>query len=372
MGNIDSTGNGLYVHVPFCTKKCSYCAFNVSHNGLHLQGDYFKALGAEVLHYLTNGPFELRGVGFDTVYFGGGTPSLVDPSLIADFLASIPLAGGAEVSIEVNPESARRELFTSYVDSGVTRVSIGVQSFDDKVLCYYGRTHDAAGAERAIELAVETEGLSVGIDLVYGSEVEDDKSWSRTVLKTASLATGISHVSAYALGIEKRTKLHYDKAKSQSEDVLAERYLMADEAFEGCGLQNYEISNWACTDGRCRHNANYWSWGDYLGVGLGAHSHFGRSRWWNDPSLKGYIAAVKTQGTGFLAGEELVDSQVEAERLMLALRIQGGLSEKELKTWVSRTESEELLGLFEIVNGRASLKPRGRLLADGVFRALSA
>ncbi|EQD80291.1 oxygen-independent coproporphyrinogen III oxidase, partial [mine drainage metagenome] len=159
MRNIGSSGFGLYVHVPFCTKKCTYCAFNVSHNGLHLQGDYFKALKAEVLHHLTNGPFEFHGAGFDTVYFGGGTPSLVDPSLIADFLASIPLADDAEVSIEVNPESASRELFTSYVESGVTRVSVGVQSFDDKVLSYYGRTHDSAGAERAIELAAETEGL---------------------------------------------------------------------------------------------------------------------------------------------------------------------------------------------------------------------
>ena len=371
VGNIGSSGFGLYVHVPFCAKKCSYCAFNVSHNGLHLQSDYFKALKAEVLYYLTNGPFELQGAGFDTIYFGGGTPSLVDPLLIADFLASTPLADGAEVSIEVNPESVRKELFASYVDSGITRVSIGVQSFDDKVLQYYGRTHDMAGAERAIELAVRTEGLAVGIDLVYGSDVEDDKSWSKTVSKATSLAKGISHVSAYALGIEQRTKLHYDKAQSQSEDILSERYLLASEAFEGCGLQNYEISNWARPDGRSRHNLNYWMWGDYLGVGLGAHSHFGRSRWWNGPSLKGYLADVQIKGTGFLAGEELTDTQVEAERLMLALRIQGGLSEKELRSWVSRVDGEDLLGLFEVADGRASLKPRGRLVADGVFRALS-
>ncbi len=360
------------MHVPFCTKKCSYCAFDVSHNGLHLQVEYFEALKAELLHYLKDGPFELHGARFDTVYFGGGTPSLVDPSLIADLLASIPLADGAEVSIEVNPESARNELLARYVDSGVTRVSIGVQSFDDGVLCYYGRTHDVAGAYRAIELAVETEGLAVGIDLVYGAAVEDDKSWSRTVSKAASLTSGISHVSAYALGIEKRTKLHFEKAKSQSEDVLAGRYLIANEAFESCGLQNYEISNWAGFNAKCRHNVNYWSWGDYLGIGLGAHSHLGRSRWWNDSSLKGYMAAVEMRGTGFLAGEKLDDPQVEAERLMLALRIQGGLSERELRTWISRSQSEELLGLFEIIDGRASLKPRGRLLADGVFRALSA
>ena len=371
MGKCGSSGFGLYVHIPFCTSKCYYCAFSVSHNGLDLQGEYFKALGAEVRHYLANGPFLLGEGGFDTVYFGGGTPSLVEPSLLGNFLASIPVAIGAEVSVEVNPESARKDLFTSYLDFGVTRVSIGVQSFDDRVLRYFGRNHDSYGAEKAIGLAADTEGLSVGIDLVYGSEAEDDESWESTVSKVSSLAPRVSHVSAYALGIEPRTKLHHLRASSQSEDVLAARYLMADEAFEGCELTNYEVSNWSLPDRHCLHNTNYWNWGDYLGVGLGAHSHFGRLRWWNEPSLKGYIAAVKLNGSGFKGGEELEDSQIATERLMLALRTKNGLSADELRILTSRYENEKLLELFEIEGGRASLRPTGRLLADGVFRALS-
>ena len=371
MGKCGKSGFGLYVHIPFCTTKCSYCAFSVSHNGLGLQGEYFEALAAEVRHYRTNGPFLLGDGGFDTVYFGGGTPSLVEPSLLGNFLASIPVAIGAEVTVEVNPESASKDLFASYVDFGVTRVSIGVQTFDDRVLRYFGRNHDSYGAERAIGLACDTEGLSVGIDLVYGSEAEDDESWRSTISKVASLAPKVSHVSAYALGIEPRTRLHHLRASSQSEDVLAARYLMADEVFEGCGLANYEVSNWSRPDRRCLHNLNYWNWGDYLGVGLGAHSHFGRLRWWNDPSLKGYIAAVKLDGSGFIGGEELEDSQIATERLMLALRTKKGLSEDELKVLTSKYGNEKLLELFEVESGRASLRPTGRLLADGVFRALS-
>ncbi len=355
--------SGLYVHIPYCTSRCSYCAFAVVHNGYAGRHRYFDALKRELEAYL-----QLQGgefVGFETVSFGGGTPSLVEPELIAGLIDAAPLIDEAEISIEVNPESCDPQRLAELAAAGVTRASIGVQSFDDRVLKYFGRSHDAHGAKVAIEAAASSGFESVSIDLVYGAPVESERSWDYTVDELIDLSDLLQHLSAYALQIEPRTKLHWMADPPTEESDLAGRYLRLDERLAEVGLKNYEISNWSRPGAESRHNSTYWNGGGYLGIGMSSHSFDGQTRWWNVANLAGYLACVEGSGQAVAGSERLTNSQIAMERIMLGLRTSGGLDTATVAV-PGRFLDRELEDWFEISGDSARLTARGRLLADAI------
>jgi putative oxygen-independent coproporphyrinogen III oxidase len=222
-----------------------------------------------------------------TVFFGGGTPSLVPAEALMMVLDAVPLAAGAEVTVECNPDTVTPGLLAAYRTHGVNRLSLGVQSMVPHVLAALGRTHDPANVRRAVALARDAGFPTFNLDLIYGAVGESLDDWRRTL--DAALALDPPHVSAYALTVEAGTPLADDPARHPDDDTQAAEYEIADAAFSAAGLANYEISNWARPGHECQHNLLYWRQGDYLGIGCAAHSHRSGRRWWNVRTPERYI-----------------------------------------------------------------------------------
>ena len=276
---------GVYVHIPFCAHRCDYCAFATWTDRAHLVGDYLDAVRTEIERAVDAGMPPA-----DTVFVGGGTPTLVPADQLARVLRAIPLADGAEVTVECNPDDVTEAMLETYVAAGVTRVSIGVQSMVPHVLDALGRTHDPANVETAVA-AVRAVGLpTFNLDIIYGAVGERVADWRTTLERTLDLGT--PHVSAYALTVEAGTPLAGDPARYPDDDVQADEYELADELLTEAGLANYEVSNWARPGHECRHNLLYWAQHDYLGFGCAAHSHRAGRRWWNLRTPERYIEAV--------------------------------------------------------------------------------
>jgi len=351
---------GVYVHVPFCRTRCDYCAFSTYTDRDHLIERYVDACRRELEKAF--GDDDLDGA--TSVFFGGGTPSRLAAATLAVLLGSIRLAGGAEVTVECNPEDADPERFAAYGAAGVTRLSFGVQSVVERVLVSLGRRHGPGEVERAIELAAASGISSFNVDLIFGAVGESDEDWDRTL--RWAVAHGAPHVSAYALTVEPGTKLAADRSRHPDDDVAARRYEHADAVLTAAGYRWEEISNWALPGHECRHNQLYWSQGDYLGVGSAAHSHRSGHRWWNIRSPERYIEAVGSGGSP-VAGEEVLDAaEREFERLALALRTPRGVPSEALPDLV------ELRPLVARSADRAVLTVKGRLLANAVTTHLRA
>ena len=300
-----------------------------------------------------------------SVFFGGGTPSLLPADNLLGILAAISRHPGAEVTVECNPETVTAELFAAYREAGVTRVSFGVQSMIPHVLDGLGRMHDVASVERAVALAKQVGFASWSVDLIYGGAGETIADWEETLRRVVDL--GPPHVSAYALTVEPGTALASRPERHPDDDDLAEKYLLAEETLTAAGLANYEISNWAVPGHECRHNRLYWQQGDYRGIGSAAHSHEGGRRWWNVRTPDRYIALVES-GRSPVGGEEMLDEDGKrAEALQLALRTRDGVEAEAFAP-----EAVERLRdlLEEAAEGRLRLNPRGRLLANEVALAL--
>ena len=345
---------GVYVHIPFCARRCDYCAFATWTDRHHLMHDYAQAcmteLGRAVLAPATS------------VFFGGGTPSLLPAADLAGVLGAVERAVGAEVTVECNPDTVTDGLLAAYRATGVTRISLGVQSMVPHVLRGLGRSHDPANVERAVA-AVRRHGFQTfNVDLIMGGAGETDDDWRRTL--DAVLALEPPHVSAYALTVEQGTLLAADPDRHPDDDTQAERYRVADTVLEGSGLHWYEISNWARPGHECRHNELTWDQGDYRGIGCAAHSHDRGRRWWNVRTPERYLAAVGA-GRDPTAGAEVLDPGRRAdEALMLALRTRSGVPADALPA-----EDPALEGLVERCPDRpdrAVLTVRGRLLANEV------
>ena len=355
-------GFGVYVHIPFCARRCDYCAFATWTDRDHLMETYAAACVTEMAAAASAGALAEA----TSVFFGGGTPSRLPPELLAAVLAPVPLASGAEVTVECNPEDASATRFAAWRAAGVTRVSFGVQSMVPHVLGGLGRLHDPASAARALELGAEAGFEEVSVDLIFGGAGERDEDWRATLDAVLSSAAAPCHVSAYALTVEPGTPLARDPARHPDEDTLARRYRMADDVLADAGLRWYEVSNWAKPGHECRHNRLYWAQGDYRGIGCAAHSHRGGHRWWNIRSPERYLAAIG-EGRDPVAGEEwLTDGQRAFEALALALRTSGGVPESAVP------DDPGLTGLVERVGGRGVLTVRGRLLANEVTTRLVA
>jgi oxygen-independent coproporphyrinogen-3 oxidase len=282
---------------------------------------------------------------------------LVPAAALVEVVAAVPLAPGAEVTVECNPDTVTPALLATYRAGGVTRLSFGVQSMVPHVLAALGRTHDPANVRAAVAAARDAGFETFNLDLIFGAAGETADGWRRTLDEV--LALDPPHVSAYALTVEAGTPLAADAARHPDDDVQADAYLLADRVLAEAGLRWYEVSNWARPGHECRHNRLYWAQGDYLGFGCAAHSHRGGRRWWNVRTPERYIAAIAAGGGAEAAGESLDAEARAAEQLQLALRTRGGVPAAALPV-------DDLDGLVEVRGDRAVLTPTGRLLANEV------
>jgi oxygen-independent coproporphyrinogen-3 oxidase len=375
---------GVYVHVPFCRVRCGYCDFN-TYTSDELRGakrsDYASQASTEVA--LAAGV--LRDAGLperrvSTVFFGGGTPTLLPVTDLAGMLRSIVdtwgLEPGAEVTTEANPDSVDLDYLLALRSAGFTRVSFGMQSAVPHVLATLERTHDPARIPLVVEWAREA-GLQVSLDLIYGTPGESLADWEASLEQ--ALAQNPDHISAYALIIEDGTKLAAQIKRGDvarpDDDLQADMYELADARLSAAGYEWYEVSNWAVSGSfQSRHNLSYWQGHDWWGVGPGAHSHVGGVRWWNVKHPSAYadrIAAGHSPGAG---RESLDENTRHVESVLLRTRVREGLPIVELeasgRTAVAGLIADELVNARAALAGRIELTLRGRLLADAVVRRL--
>jgi oxygen-independent coproporphyrinogen-3 oxidase len=290
---------------------------------------------------------------------GGGTPSLVPPEELLEVLAAVPLAPGAEVTVECNPDDLDLERARAYAAGGVTRLSIGVQSMVPEVLRTLGREHQPANVRRAAD-AAHGAGLAFNLDLLYGASGETLEQWSTTLDEAIALEP--AHVSAYALTVEAGTPLAADPARHPDDDTQADQYVLATDRLGAAGFEWYEISNWARPGSECRHNLLYWTGGEYLAVGCAAHGHRDGRRHWNVRTPERYVAAIEEGRSPEAGSEELGDDERRVEGLQLAIRTRHGVPGSEVADEVVA----DLEGLVERREDRVVLTPEGRLLANEV------
>ena len=350
---------GVYVHIPFCRSRCDYCAFATWTDRGHLVDTYVDAVVADINRTVAAGmPVA------DTVFLGGGTPTLVDPAHIARIIAAVPVSEGCEITVECNPDDVTPGMMQVFAGAGVNRVSIGVQSMVTHVLSALGRHHDQSNVATAVQWARDAGINRINLDLIYGSVGESLGDWRATV--ASALLLGPTHVSAYGLTVEAGTPLAEDPARHPDDDEQADKYVAADDLLTAAGLSNYEISNWALPGEECRHNMVYWDQGDYRGFGCAAHSHEDGHRWWNVRTPDRYIDLV-TAGESVMAADEHLEPAVrEFERLELSLRTRRGVPAESLDTG-----SGVLDGLVEVADGTAVLTRNGRLLANEISTRLN-
>jgi oxygen-independent coproporphyrinogen-3 oxidase len=343
------------VHVPFCARRCDYCAF-ATWTGLdHLSTAYVDACLSQLESAYESG----LGVAA-TVFFGGGTPSRLSGHELDRLLAGVSRARDAEVTVECNPEDVSLELLGIYADAGVNRISLGVQSLAEHVLKALGRRHDRAAVPRAAAAISEIGFASYSVDLIYGAKGETDQDWTATVEGVLGLEHPPTHVSAYALQAEPGTLLWRDRERHPDDDVQAKRYEIADEILQAAGLFWYEISNWSRPGHECRHNQNYWRQGEYLGIGCAAHSYLDGRRFWNIRTPERYMAAIASGCSPVVGEERLVPEERSLEALELSIRTREGVPASALP------DDEALADLIELRADRAVLTRRGRLLANEV------
>lgn len=376
---------GVYLHVPFCRVRCGYCDFN-TYTASELPGarpDDYPATAIDEVRF-ANRVIEASGVvarPASTVFFGGGTPTLLPASGLVRMLRAVAdefgLADGAEVTTEANPDSVDEATLHELAAGGFTRVSFGMQSAVPHVLATLDRTHNPERIADVVRWA-RAAGLQVSLDLIYGTPGETLDDW-RTSL-AAALAQQPDHLSAYALIVEEGTRLARQIATGQvptpDDDLTADMYELADSVLAAQGFEWYEVSNWAMdASRRSRHNLAYWRGDDWWGIGPGAHSHVGGVRWWNAKHPSAYAARVASGESPAVGRETLTDEVRATERVLLQSRIRDGLAIAELRADARRAVAEliadELIDGAAALRGRVVLTLQGRLLADLVVRRLT-
>ncbi|WP_431873179.1 radical SAM family heme chaperone HemW [Nocardiopsis eucommiae] len=380
---------GFYVHVPFCVTRCGYCDFNtytadelVSRDGTATASreTYAGQAAAEVA--LADRVLTGDRPPVSTVFVGGGTPTLLSPEDLGLVLGEIRdrfgLTPDAEITTEANPETVDPDYLVRLRAAGFTRVSFGMQSARPHVLRVLERGHTPGRPEQCVTWAREAGFEHVNLDLIYGTPGESDEDWAASL--EAAIGAGPDHVSAYSLIVEDGTRLAARVRRGEltepDDDAMADRYLMADEALASAGYSPYEVSNWArTTEGRSAHNMLYWTGGHWWGVGPGAHSHVGGTRWWNVKHPAAYAARLAAGDSPAQAREVLTEAERRFERVLLELRVDGGCPLELLDTAglaaAERLVGEGLLDPRAHSEGRAALTRRGRLLADAVVRDLT-
>ncbi|QNA92814.1 radical SAM family heme chaperone HemW [Microbacterium sp. Se63.02b] len=373
-----------YLHIPFCTVRCGYCDFN-TYTSTELRGakqeDYASTLIAEIhlARRVLDGAGALRPM--DTVFFGGGTPTLLPAGDLARMLdaasSAFGLAEGAEVTVEANPDTVTPAVARTLAEAGVTRMSVGMQSAVPHVLAALDRTHRPENVRTAVAAAKDA-GLAVSVDLIYGAPGESLADWESSL--DAALALEPDHISAYALIIEDGTKLarqiRRGEVPTPDDDLQADMYELADARLADGGFDWYEVSNWARTpDRRSRHNLAYWRGSDWWGFGPGAHSHMAGLRWWNVKHPAAYAQRLAASESP-AAGTERPDAESRTlERILLLSRIREGIAVDEVpaanRSRVAGLIADGLIDPVAALHGRVQLTLRGRLLADAVVRELT-
>ena len=366
----------LYVHVPFCRVRCGYCDFNTytpSELGDLSPDTYVGAAVAEL-------DLAARLLGsrrVQTVFFGGGTPTMLPADGLAGLLRAVgerfEVEPDAEVTTEANPETLSPLYLDTLRAAGFTRISLGLQSVVPHVLRVLERQHTPRRGLEAARWAREAGFEHVSLDLIYGTPGESLDDWRASLDAVASAP--VDHVSAYSLIVEDGTRLAAQVRRGElpmpDEDDLADKYLLADEVLSGLGLGNYEVSNWAVPGGECRHNLAYWRGADWWGIGPGAHSHVGGVRFWNRKHPRSYAAALAAGESPALAREILGEDERHVERVLLELRLADGVPLDVLTpSEQRRIPAVATRGLAVVADGRLKLTRSGRLLADGVVRDL--
>lgn len=339
---------GLYIHVPFCVKKCPYCDFYSGE--ITKTAEYTSAVLRNLSRYTET---------FDTIYFGGGTPSLL-PEIAREVLRAVTLTPNAEITFECNPETVTDKTLLALKNAGVNRLSFGVQSLDDNELAALGRIHSAERAEEAIRLAHNLGFENISADLMLGIPRQTEQSLNRTLERLTSLP--ITHISAYMLKIEPRTAFGKNPPSVPDEDEQAALYLQAVSRLSESGFSQYEISNFAKAGYESRHNLKYWRCEEYIGIGPAAHSYYGGKRF-----------AVPRDLAAFIEGEaqpvELTDDHPDQaeERVMLGLRLTEGIP---LTAELSERLSLIPKHLYKTENNRLSLTPEGFLVSNEIISIL--
>jgi oxygen-independent coproporphyrinogen-3 oxidase len=384
LAGADDRAFGVYLHVPFCRVRCGYCDFN-TYTSDELRGARRSDFAGQAAEEVALAGRVLVDAGLperpaSTVFFGGGTPTMLPPADLAHMLAAVRhgfgLAPGAEVTTEANPDSVDAEGLRALADAGFTRVSFGMQSAVPHVLRVLDRTHDPERVPLVVGWARDA-GLDVSLDLIYGTPGESLDDWRRSL--DVALALEPDHLSAYALIVEDGTalarRIRSGELTQPDDDLQADMYELADERLASAGYEWYEVSNWSKRrDARSRHNLAYWTGEDWWGVGPGAHSHVGGVRWWNVKHPAAYAQRIAA-GESPAAGRETLDEATRAvERVLLETRLSDGMP-------VERLEAEGRLAVAGLIAdgladpasafaGRVVLTRSGRLLADAVVRRL--
>ncbi len=384
LAELGSRPFGIYVHVPFCTVRCGYCDFNT-----YTAAELGDQRGASRATYAEAAIAEIRlarrvlgecDLPVDTVFFGGGTPTLLSAadlsSILAGVAAEFGLAPAVEVTTEANPDSVAAWDLAELRDAGFTRVSFGMQSAVDHVLHTLDRTHDPLRVPAVVEWAREAGFEQVSLDLIYGTPGESLADWATSV--EVALGCHPDHLSAYALVVEPGTALARRVSRGElaapDDDDLADKYLLGDQRLAEAGLEWYEVSNWSRDEAsRCRHNELYWTGGHWWGVGPGAHSHVGGVRWWNVKHPTAYAGRLASQESPAAAREVLDAETRRVERVLLEVRLRDGLPVLALDAH-GRAAVADLVSrdLVELHAERLVLTRQGRLLADAVVRDLLA
>ena len=366
---------GLYIHIPFCKSKCVYCGFYSTVNQKDVE-KFVSTLEEEMVLRKA----EMTGESFKTVYFGGGTPSLLQTSQLQQIIENIrrhfTIEDNAEMTIEANPEQLTMDYCKNLKALGFNRISIGVQSFHDEILQFLGRKHSAKEALQAVENAHAACFDNISIDLIYGVNERDNKLWQKE-LETA-FTLPIQHFSAYALTVEENSllyrRIHQHKTVEPDEDLASTQYEILTKAVAQSRFAQYEISNFAVKGWESRHNSAYWQRIPYLGLGTSAHSFDGTHRSWNAPTLPGYFAQIE-QKKAFHERETLTDIDKYNEFILLRLRTVSGIDLMEMEQLFGRTRVDSLLQYFasEVPDehyvrtpDRLHLTAKGLWFADGI------
>ena len=376
---------GLYIHIPFCAVRCGYCDFN-TYTADELDGVSRDSYPESALLEMDLAARVLAEAGLperklSSVFFGGGTPTLLGPDPLLRVLERSTelwgLAPGAEVTVEANPDSVSDAELEALAEGGVTRVSVGVQSVVPSVLATLDRTHTPERVPLTVA-AVKKAGLAVSVDLIFGSPGETLEQWATTV--QAAIELEPDHISAYSLIVEPGTALARRIQKGElpapDDDLQAEMYVLADEAFSRAGYSWYEISNWAkSVERESVHNRSYWSNEDWWGIGPGAHSHVGGVRWWNVKHPSAYAKRLEQEVSPAHAREVLQPEDQALERVLLGLRLREGIP----KNWIEPAKGPVIADFIarglvegrEALAGRLVLTREGRLVADHLVRELT-
>ena len=374
----------FYIHIPYCARRCGYCDFN-TYTPSELKGPDIASVSQD---YIDAAILEIEiaaqhcgGAYVPTIFFGGGTPSLLPAGDLGRAVAAIrknfTIMDDAEITIEVNPDSVTKDFLEEARTWGATRISMGMQSASPHVLSVLDRTHNPENISSAVEMARRAGYEHVSVDLIYGSPGESAADWQQTV--STAIALDVDHVSAYALIVEEGTKFAKKVQRGELEmppdDETAEKYLAIDSALHEAGFQWYELSNWAKPGGECRHNINYWNGAQWWGVGPGAHSFVDNRRWWNVKHPQTYKRLITEGQSPENSSESLSEDDVALEFIMLRMRMRSGIEKKALSKEQQQTiETYLSSGHIDSAQwqlGRAVLTPQGRLIADRVVRELS-